>query len=479
MNKSIIRYLVSRVIQFEGVFLLLPCIVSLIYKEKIGFWYLLVAVAAGLIGTLGAFVKPQSKVFYAKEGFVTVSLSWILLSLIGALPFFLSGEIPSYTDALFETVSGFTTTGATILTDVEIMSKAGMFWRCFTIWVGGMGVIVFIMAVVPLSGSYNLHLMRAESTGTDVGKLVPKIKDTAKILYGMYLGLSILLFISLSVAGLGLYDAIVMVFSTMGTGGFGNYNDSLAGFSKAVQIINVVFMFLCGINFNAYFCIVRKKFKDILHIEEIRWYVCIVAIASVSIALSIKADYANFGDAFHASIFQVVSIMTTTGYSTVDFELWPMFCKVLLLFVMVLGGCAGSTSGGIKVSRGVILFRTIKREIEKLIHPRSVKKVRMDSKALSEETVGSVVSFFAAYVMILIISVIVVSLDNFDFGTTFSSVLSMVGNVGPGIGMVGPTGNFSIFSPCSKLMLIFDMLAGRLEILPMFVLLYFRTWKRD
>lgn len=479
MNKSIIRFILCRVLQFEGAFLLLPVIVSLIYKEKQGIWFLIAAFISLLIGSVGAYFKPKSKVFYAREGFVTVALSWVVLSLVGAVPFVLTGEIPSYVDAVFETVSGFTTTGASILTDVEALSMTSMFWRCFTNWIGGMGVLVFIMAVLPLAGSHNMHLMRAESTGAEVGKLVPKIKTTAKILYGIYLGLTLTLITCFLFAGLPLYKALILSFSTMGTGGFADLNASLGGYSTSVQTIAIVFMILCGINFNAYFLLLKRKGKEFLKLEEVRVYLLIMFVGAGAIALQIRGSFDDLGEAFHHALFQVVSIMTTTGFSSMDYNVWPMLSKVILLLLMVVGGCAGSTSGGIKVSRVLILFRSLGREISHLTHPRSVKKLKLNGQVTSEETVRSVGSFLVAYVVLLVLSTFIVSADNADFTTTFSSVLATVGNIGPGLNIVGPAGNYAAFSDVSKITLVFDMLAGRLEIYPMLVLFYFGTWRKS
>ncbi len=479
MNKSLIRFILCRVMQFEGIFLMLPVIVSMIYKEKTGIWFLITAATVFLLGTIGSLFRPKSKVFYAREGFVTVSLSWILLSLIGAVPFTVSGEIPSYVDAVFETVSGFTTTGASILSDVEALSKTAMFWRCFTNWVGGMGVLVFIMAVLPLAGSHNMHLMRAESTGAEVGKLVPRVKTTATILYSIYFGLTVVLVVCFLCAGLPLYKALVLSFSTMGTGGFADINASLGGYSSTVQTIAIIFMILCGINFNAYFLLLKRKGKEFFKLEEVRVYLFIMFLSAAAITLQIRGSFASIREAFHHALFQVVSIMTTTGFSSVDFDVWPMLAKVILLFLMVVGGCAGSTAGGIKVSRVMVLFRSLRREISHLTHPRSVKKIRLNGQSVSEETVRSVGSFLIAYVILVMLSVFIVSKENFDFASTFSAVLASVGNIGPGLGVAGPTGNFSSFSDVSKITLIFDMLAGRLEIYPMLVLFYVGTWRKS
>lgn len=479
MNKSIIRYMLCRVLQFEGVFLLLPCIVSLIYREKEGFWYFVAAVACFLIGSVGAMFKPKSDVFYAREGFVTVSISWILLSLVGAVPFVLTGEIPNYVDALFETVSGYTTTGATILTNVEGLSMTAQFWRCFIIWIGGMGVLVFIMSILPLSGSHNMHLMRAESTGAEVGKLVPKVKNTAKILYGIYIGLSVGMVILLMIAGLDLYNALILMFSTVGTGGFANLNASLGGFSHTVQVITATFMVLCGINFNAYFLLLMKKPREVFKMEEVKAYFALMITSTVLITITIRNSFDGLYEAFHNAAFHTISIMTTTGFSLTDYNVWPTFAKVILVMLTVVGACAGSTAGGMKVSRFVILIKTFRRELSKLTHPRSVKKVRFNGQTVSEETVDSIQSFMIAYVILLIISVLLVSLDGFDFTTTITSVFTTLSNVGPGLDIVGPAGNFSGFGILSKLVLCFDMLAGRLELFPLFVLLYSGTWRRN
>lgn len=478
MNRSIIRYILCRVLQFVGAFMALPCIVGIIYKERDWLAFLVVGAALAALGTLGSRFKPKSTVFYAREGFVTVALSWILLSLGGAVPFVITGDIPNYIDAVFETVSGFTTTGASILTEVESMSKACMFWRCFTNWIGGMGVLVFIMSILPLSGSHNMHLMRAESTGADVGKLVPRVKNTAKILYSIYLGLSFILIICFLCAGMSLYDSLVIGFSTMGTGGFANLNSSLAGYSKSVQVIATVFMIMCGVNFNAYFLILMRKPGEVFKLEEVKAYLGILLVGTLLITFQIRGDYASFGAAFHDAIFQASSVMTTTGFSTVNYDLWPTFSKVIIVFLTIVGGCAGSTAGGIKISRFVLLLRSIKRELGHLTHPRSVHKIRLNGQIVQEETVKSVEAFIIAYLAVILGSFVLVSLDGFDLTSTFTAVLTAISNVGPGFGMVGPAGNFSEFSILSKIVLSLDMLAGRLEIFPLLVLLYSGFGKR-
>ena len=479
MNKSMIRYILCKVLQFEGVFLLLPCIVSLIHKEKVGIIFFALGVCVFALGTFGSFFKPVSNVFYAREGFVTVSLSWILLSLVGAIPFVLTKEIPNYVDALFETVSGFTTTGSTILTDVERLSMTVQFWRCFIIWIGGMGVLVFIMSILPLSGSYNMHLMRAESTGAEVGKLVPKVKNTAKVLYGIYITISVSMVISLMIAGLNLYDALVLMFSTVGTGGFTRTNASLGAFSHPVQIITIVFMIMCGINFNAYFLIFMRKPKEVFKIEEVRAYFLFIILGVASITLSIRHLYPTLYEAFHKATFHTASIITTTGFTITDYEVWPSTAKFILIFFTIVGASAGSTAGGIKISRILIMIKTLKRELDHLTHPRSVRKVNLNGQAVSEETVKSVEAFLIAYVVTVIVSFLLLSVNGFDFTTTITSVLTTLGNVGPGLAGVGPAQNFAAYSQFSKLVLVFDMLAGRLEIFPLFVLMYTGTWKRN
>ena len=479
MNKSIIRFILCRVLQFEGTFMLLPCIVSVIYGEKQGLVFACTAALTFALGTIGARFKPKSNVFYAREGFVTVSLSWILMAMVGGLPFVFTGEIPSYVDAVFETVSGYTTTGATILTNVECLSMTSQFWRCFVIWIGGMGVLVFIMSILPLSGNYNMHLMRAESTGAEVGKLVPKVKNTAKILYSIYIFLSVSMVIALMIAGLDLYNALLLMFSAMGTGGFANRNASLGGFSHTVQVITEVFMLLCGINFNAYFLILMKKPKEVFKLEEVRAYLILLFSSIICITISIKDLFPTLYDSFHNAAFQAISIMTTTGFVLMDYEVWPAISKAILVVLTFIGACAGSTAGGIKISRFLILIKDFKRELLKLTHPRSVKKVRFNGQTVSEETVHSIQAFLIIYIAVVGISFLIVSLDGFDFTSSFTAVLTTISNVGPGLGKVGPAGNFASFSPLSKIVLIFDMLAGRLEIFPLIVLIYAGTWKRN
>lgn len=477
MNHSIIRYILCRVLEFAGFFMLLPYLVGLIYQEPQRFAYLCVALTSLAAGFAGKCFKPKSKVFYAREGFVTVSLSWLILSLVGAVPFVLTGEIPFYVDAVFETVSGLTTTGGTILTDVEKLARCTQFWRLFTHWIGGMGVLVLILAVLPLSGSYNMHLMRAESPGPTVGKLVPKVKNTARILYQIYIAITVIEIILLMITGLPLYDSSTLTFSTVGTGGFGLLNSSTASYSRAAQVVILVFMLLCGVSFNIYYLFLIHKPKEVFHSEELRAYLGIAAVSTLLIGFNIKDSFANMGEALFQAGFQAVSVMTTTGFTTSDFNLWPSFSKMILFLLMIVGACAGSTGGGLKVSRFVVLMKSIKNEISAAVHPRSVKKMHMDGRVVSENVVHSIRIYLAIYVVIYFLSVLLVSIDGFSFETNASAVMATFNNIGPGFDMVGPTGSFAAFSPFAKCVLMFDMLAGRLELLPLLVLFSIKTWK--
>lgn len=477
MNYSIIRYILSNVLCFEGIFLLLPAITGAVYGEKEGLYYLAAAAASFLIGLLGRLKKPKSKVFYAREGFVTVSLSWILLSLVGAVPMCLTGEIPFYVDALFETISGFTTTGASILGEVEQLSRATAFWRLFTHWVGGMGVLVFVMAVLPLSGSSNMHLMRAESPGPSVGKLVPKVKQTAMILYGIYVVITIVEVIALLFAGMPLFDSLTLSFSTVGTGGFGLLNNSAASYSVAVQIIITVFMLICSINFNVYYLLLTKKAREAVLYEEMRYFLWIVFGSTILITINVFRQFAGVGEAFQTALFQVASIISTTGFATVDYNVWPEFSKTIILLLTFSGACAGSTGGGFKVSRLMILARSVKNEVVSISHPRSVQKVHMNGRRISDAVVRTVLCYLAAYVMVVIVSLLLISLDNYDMTTNFTAVMATLNNVGPGLNLVGPTGNFGEFSILSKCVLMFDMLVGRLELFPLLILFARGMWK--
>lgn len=478
MNYSIVLYILGCVLKFESAFLVLPALVGLIYREHASVSYLAVAVLCLILGVLLTHKKPRSTNLYTREGFVAVALSWIIMSIFGAIPFVLTGDIPFYVDALFETISGFTTTGSSILTDVESISKASLFWRSFSHWIGGMGVFVFIMAILPMMGGSTMNLMKAESPGPSVSKLVPHVKDTAKILYGIYIAITICEATILRALGMPLFDSLTTTFGTVGTGGFGIRNDSIAGYSPAIQITITVFMILSGINYTAYFYILTGKIKELFKIEEVRWYLAIILGSVTVITWNVRSLYPTFSETLRHAFFQVGSIITTTGYATTDFDLWPALSKTLLVTLMFIGACAGSTSGGIKVSRILILLKTIRKELSLIIHPRQVKKIRMDGHPVDHETLRSANVFLVVYFVLLLTSMLLISVDEFDFSTNFTSVVTVLNNIGPGLNLVGPTQNFSIFSPFSKFVLMFDMLAGRLELFPMMILLMPSTWKR-
>lgn len=478
MNYSIVLYILGCVLKFESAFLVLPALVGLIYREHASVSYLAVAVLCLILGVLLTHKKPRSTNLYTREGFVAVALSWIIMSIFGAIPFVLTGDIPFYVDALFETISGFTTTGSSILTDVESISKASLFWRSFSHWIGGMGVFVFIMAILPMMGGSTMNLMKAESPGPSVSKLVPHVKDTAKILYGIYIAITICEATILRALGMPLFDSLTTTFGTVGTGGFGIRNDSIAGYSPAIQITITVFMILSGINYTAYFYILTGKIKELFKIEEVRWYLAIIFGSVAVITWNVRSLYPTFSETLRHAFFQVGSIITTTGYATTDFDLWPALSKTLLVTLMFIGACAGSTSGGIKVSRILILLKTICKELSLIIHPRQVKKIRMDGHPVDHETLRSANVFLVVYFVLLLTSMLLISVDEFDFSTNFTSVVTVLNNIGPGLNLVGPTQNFSIFSPFSKFVLMFDMLAGRLELFPMMILLMPSTWKR-
>lgn len=477
MNGSIVRYILGTLLKTESILLLLPCLVAAIYQEREGFYYLLVAGFCGLLGVIMTLRKPKNNIFYLKEGCVATSLSWLLISLTGCLPFILTGEIPSFTDALFETVSGFTTTGASILSDVEALSHCSIFWRSFTHWIGGMGVLVFILAIIPMGGGSNMNLMRAESPGPSVGKLVPKIKATARILYLIYLGMTLLEILFLVCGEMPLFDALNISFGTAGTGGFGIKNDSIAGYSPYLQWVVTIFMLLFGINFNAYYYIIYRKFKKAFLMEEVRYYMMIALAATAIIFFSLLSTSASVFKALTDSAFQVSSLMTSTGFSTVDFDTWSSVCKSTLLLLMFCGACAGSTGGGIKVSRLIIMIKTVIKEFQSYIHPKSIKKINFEGKPVEHDVVRSINVYFITFILILVTSVFLVSIEGRDFTTNFSAVLATLNNIGPGLSQVGPTCNFGILTGFSKWVLMFDMLAGRLELFPLLILFHPGLWK--
>ena len=478
MNYSIILYILGFVLKFESAFLLLPAIVGFIFHETSAFAYLLVAFLCYVIGFVLTYRKPTSKDLYTRESFVTVALSWIVLSVFGALPFVLAKDIPSYVDALFETISGFTTTGASVLPEVESLTHASLFWRSFTHWIGGMGVIVFILAILPLMGGSTMNLMKAESPGPSVSKLVPHVKDTAKILYGLYITITLLEIILLTIFKMPIFDALCTTFGTVGTGGFGIRNDSMAGYSPAIQNIVTIFMILSGVNYVVYFYIVTRKFREIVKVDEVRWYFIIILTSVGIITYDIKDLYSSLSETLRHAFFQVGSIITTTGFSTTDYDYWPELSKCIIILLMMIGACAGSTGGGLKVSRLVILFKTIRKELSLIIHPREVKKIRIDGHTIDHEVLRTTNVFMVIYIVILFISTLLVSVDEFNFTTNFTAVVSALNNIGPGLDLVGPSRNFGIYSAFSKFVLMFDMLAGRLELFPMMILFMPLTWKR-
>lgn len=479
MNISIVLYFLGWVLGIEGVLMILPCMIAVIFQEVQGFYFLGVGLFCGVAGWLLAHKKPTNTVFYAREGFVAVSLSWIILSVFGALPFWLSGQIPLFEDALFEVISGFTTTGASVLPEVESLSRCMLMWRSFTHWIGGMGVLVFILAVLPLAGGYNIHIMRAESPGPSVGKLVPKVKTTAKILYLIYFFITVVQILILLGSGMYWFDAIAMSFGTAGTGGFGILNDSCGSYSVFQQAVFTIFMILFGINFNVYYLFLIRKPKDALMCEEMRAYLGIILASILLIGFNIRGQFPNIFMALHHSAFQVASIITTTGYSTVDFELWPSFSKTILVCLMFVGACAGSTGGGIKVSRIAIAFKTVKKELNSMIHPRSVKILKYEGKPIEHNVLRSINTYLIAYLMIFTGSLLLISLNEFDLTTNFTAVAATLNNIGPGLSKVGPTQNFGLFNVFNKYILMFDMLAGRLELFPMLLLFSPKTWMRD
>lgn len=477
MNSSIIRYVLGQVLKIEGILMLLPCLVALIYQESVGFYYLVTALLCMTLGFLMTFKKPSDFVFYLKEGCVTTTLSWALMSFFGAIPFWASGEIPSLTDALFETVSGFTTTGASILSDVEALSHCSLMWRSFTHWIGGMGVLVFLLAVIPMTGGSHMNLMRAESPGPSVGKLVPKIKSTARILYLIYFGLTVIQCILLLCGGMTLFDSLATSFGTAGTGGFGIKNDSIGGYSPYIQWVVTIFMILFGVNFNAYYLILFHQFKKAISMEEVRYYFLVILASIAIICVDIRNYYESFSEVLRHAAFQVGSLITTTGFSTTDFNLWPQTSKTILVLIMFIGACAGSTGGGIKVSRFVVLFKTVAKELDSYIHPKSIKKIKMDGKPVEHEVLRSINVYFITFITVFVVSLLIVSFDGHDLVTNFTAVTATINNIGPGLNMVGPTENFGFFSNLSKYVFIIDMLAGRLELFPLLIFFHPAVWQ--
>jgi len=473
-----ISYVIGRILLTEAALLALPAMTALLYgEETMPFVVTMLALAA--VSLLLGSKRPGRTALYARDGFAVVAGAWLLMSAFGALPFVLSGDIPSYVDAFFETVSGFTTTGATILTEVESMSRGCLMWRSFTHWVGGMGVLVFVMAILPMTDGHGMHMMRAEVPGPTSGKLVSRMSDTAKILYGIYLAMTVLELVLLLAGGMELFDACIHAFGTAGTGGFSSRNLSVGAYQSAYfDIVIGVFMLLFGINFNLYYFLLIRRFRDVFRSEELRAYLLIVAAAVAAIAADIAHLYSSLGESVRHAFFQVASIITTTGYGTVDFNTWPTFSKAILVVLMFVGACAGSTGGGIKVSRILILLKSSLADMRKMLHPNAVMTVRLEDKPLSERSIRGAHVYISVYLVVFVASFLLLSLEGFDLVTTFTALASCINNIGPGLEMVGPMGNFSAFSPWAKLLLAFNMLAGRLELFPMLLLFAPSIWKR-
>ena len=481
MNITAILNIIGHVMKYEIILLLIPFFVALFYGQGDANAFLYTVLLMIPIALILIKIKGKKNEIYAKEGFLTVGLAWIVISFFGALPFVFSGAIPSLVDAFFETSSGFTTTGASILTEIQSLPKGILFWRSFTHWVGGMGFLIFILALMPTFSGNTIHLLKAESPGPTPGKIVPKIKQTAKILYAIYFVLTVIQTILLKIAGMSWYDSILHALGTAGTGGFSNMNASVAAFNNpAVEWIITIFMLLFGVNFVLYFQLIRGNVKAFFKSEELKWYLIAVFASIIIIAVNIiPFNHGDVTKSIRDSAFQVSSIVTTTGYATVNFNLWPTLSKVILIMLMFMGAMAGSTGGGIKTIRIVIIFKAIRREIDKILHPRRVKSVKIDGNVVEEETISGVFLFIFAYIIISLIAIFIVSFDNFDITTTVTSVIATLSNIGPGLEMVGPAGNFSVFSDLSKLVLSFCMLAGRLEIYPMLILFSPSLWKKN
>lgn len=472
-----IAYILGWIMKLEGLFMLIPVLVALIYREHNGMWFAIVAVCALVFGAVVTHKKPESNVFYMREGCIATAMSWFIMSVIGCLPFFLSGEIPSFIDALFETVSGFTTTGSTILSDVESLSYCMLFWRGFTHWIGGMGVLVFLLAVIQMTGGSNMNLLRAESPGPAVGKLVPRMMHTARILYVIYLGMTVILFVLLVCGKMSIFESLTTAFSTAGTGGFGIRNDSLASCSPYIQWVVTIFMILFGVNFNAFYFLLLRKWKLLLHMEEVWAYFGVIVAAILIIMTNTYGWVGNVMENLRNTSFQVGSIITTTGFMTVDFDQWPSLSRYVMLFLMMIGACAGSTGGGMKVSRFLLSVKSALRELNSYLFPKSIKKIKMDGKTVDEEAIRGINVYFTAYMLLVILSTFLVCIDGTDLVSGFSSVLGTFNNIGPGLAKYGPACNFGVASTFSKCVYIFDMLAGRLEIFPVLILLYPPSWR--
>lgn len=477
MNYRMIDRVLGLILLCTAVLMLLPLTAGLCFGENVLNFVITISIGAAA-GFLLTRIKPRTTALFARDGFVIVGLGWIMISLLGALPFVISGSIPNYIDAVFETVSGFTTTGATVVTDIEGMPRGDLFWRSFTHWIGGMGVLVFIMAVLPMSGEHSMHIMRAEVPGPTVGKLVPRARKTASILYLIYVALTAIETVMLMCGGMSFYDALLHAFATAGTGGFSTRAASIGAFhSLYIEMVTATFMLIFAVNFNLYFLLLIGRLRDVVKNEELHWYLGIVGLAVLGIALGIREMYGGVGTALRHAYFNVATIISTTGFGTEDFNLWPEYCKWILVLLMFVGACAGSTGGGLKVSRVAMLFKTARSEIKQMIRPRSVAPVQMDGRRAEAGAVRAVSVFFLLFVFLLLAFTFAVSFDGYDLATNFTATLSCLSNIGPGLSLVGPTGNFSIFSYPSKILLSFAMLLGRLEIYPILVLFSRHTWK--
>ena len=479
MNYRMIARILGMVLLILAALLILPLIAGLCYGENVLNFVITIAAAAAIGGVFMLF-KPKNRDIYAREGFTAVGLSWILMSLLGALPFVISGDIPSYVDALFETVSGFTTTGSTLLTDVEAMSRGCMFWRMFTHWIGGMGVLVFIMAVLPMSGEHSMHIMRAEIPGPVVGKLVPRARKTAAILYLIYMGMTAVETVLLLCGGMSFYDALLHAFATAGTGGFSTRGASIAAFdSLYIEVVISVFMLLFAVNFNLYFLLLMGRVRDVLKNQELRCFGILVAFSMLTIAWNISGQYGSFAEALRYSSFTVASLVSSTGFGTADFTQWPQYSQWLLVIIMFVGACAGSTGGGLKLSRVMMLLKAAFSDLRHMIWPRRVNRVQMEGQRVEQAAIRAVFSYFTLYMVMLLLGTLLISFDGFDTATNFTAALTCLSNMGPGLGLIGPAGNFSIFSDLSKLLMSFLMLAGRLELYPILVLFFPSVWKRS
>ena len=478
MNYKMVFSILGKVFLLEALLLIFPMAVGFIYNENTFNAYLYPILGLLIVGAPLSFLNSKDKNMYAKEGFVVVSLAWILMSVIGAIPFVLTGTL-NFVDALFETVSGFTTTGSTVINDLDVVNKSILFWRSLTHWIGGMGVLVFVLAFTSGYNSGGMHVLRAESPGPTVGKLVSKLSFTARILYGIYFVMTVTLIVLLICGGMNVFESIVHAFATAGTGGFGVRGDSFASYGSYIQVVVSVFMLLFSINFNLFYLVLIGNVKKALKSEELRIFITIIFVATLSIALNILSQVGNFAEALKHSFFQVTSISSTTGFVSADFQQWPEFSKSIILVLMLVGACAGSTGGGMKVSRIVILFKSFLADLKKMLHPKAVVSVKFENEPLEKETERNVHSYFVVYILVVIVSTLILSLDVNDFLTNFSASISCMSNVGPGFNLVGPMSNFALYSPLSKILLSLVMIVGRLEIFPIILLFAPRTWKKS